>query len=145
MQKTGARRLLTVSGSVVTDAGEGPVMRYLLKPLVRCTFLRRVCADMRAAEVEIHASHLDWTILRPPRLTGKPAGTYRTTIGTATCHADTRSPVRTSPPACSRCSTTRPPCTGMSPSPTDTCDRCRDCYGEAQARRHPRPAEAEFT
>lgn len=81
MQKTGARRLLTVSGSVVTDAGEGPVMRYLLKPLVRCTFLRRVCADMRAAEVEIHASHLDWTILRPPRLTGKPAaGTYRTTI-----------------------------------------------------------------
>jgi hypothetical protein len=26
-------------------------------------------------------SHLDWTILRPPRLTGKPAAaTYRTTI-----------------------------------------------------------------
>jgi putative NADH-flavin reductase len=81
MQKTGARRLLTVSGSVVTDAGEGPVMRYLLKPLTRRTFLRHVCADMRAAEDEIHASHLDWTILRPPRLTAKPAaGTYRTTI-----------------------------------------------------------------
>jgi len=59
MQKTGARRLLTVSGSVVTDAGEGPVMRYLLKPLTRRTFLRHVCADMRAAEDEIHASHLD--------------------------------------------------------------------------------------
>jgi putative NADH-flavin reductase len=81
MQKTGARRLLTVSGSVVTDAGEGPVMRYLLKPLTRRTFLRHVCADMRAAEDEIHTSHLDWTILRPPRLTAKPAGgTYRTAI-----------------------------------------------------------------
>ena len=67
MQKTGARRLLTVSGSVVTDAGEGRVMRYLLKPLARRTLLRHVCADMRAAEDEIQASHLDWTILRPPR------------------------------------------------------------------------------
>jgi len=81
MQKTGARRLLTVSGSVVTDAGEGPVMRYLLKPLTRRTFLRHVCADMRAAEDEIHASRLDWTIFRPPRLTARPAaGTYRTAI-----------------------------------------------------------------
>jgi putative NADH-flavin reductase len=81
MQKTGARRLLTVSGSVVTDAGEGPVMCYLLKPLARHTFLRHVCADMRAAEVEIHASDLDWTIFRPPQLTGKPAAdTYRTAI-----------------------------------------------------------------
>ena len=79
MQKTGARRLLAVSGSVVTDAGESPYMRYLLKPLTRRTFLRHVCADMRAAEDEIHESHLDWTIMRPPGLTGKPAkGTYRT-------------------------------------------------------------------
>jgi putative NADH-flavin reductase len=79
MQKTGARRLLAVSGSVVADQGESPYLRYLLKPLVRRTFLRNVCADMRATEDEIHASDLDWTIFRPPSLTGKPArGTYRT-------------------------------------------------------------------
>jgi len=79
MQKTGARRLLAVSGSVVADQGESPYLRYLLKPLARRTFLRHVCADFRGAEDEIHASDLDWTIFRPPSLTGKPArGTYRT-------------------------------------------------------------------
>jgi putative NADH-flavin reductase len=58
MQKTGARRLLLISGSVVADEG-----------------------DMRGTENEIHASSLDWTIFRPPSLTGKAArGTYRTAI-----------------------------------------------------------------
>jgi putative NADH-flavin reductase len=81
MQKTGGRRLLAVSGSIVADQGESPYLRYLLKPLVRRTFLRHVCADFRGTEDEIHASDLDWTIFRPPSLTGKPAsGTYRTAI-----------------------------------------------------------------
>jgi len=81
IQKTGARRLLTISGTVVTDVGEGPLMRFVLKPLVRRTALRHVCADMRSAEDEVHKSNLDWTIMRPPRLTDKPAtGTYRTAI-----------------------------------------------------------------
>jgi putative NADH-flavin reductase len=81
MEKTGASRLLAVSGSVVADEGESPYLRYLLKPLVRRTFLRNVCADMRGTEDEIHASHLDWTIFRPPSLTDKAAqGTYRTAI-----------------------------------------------------------------
>ncbi len=79
MQKTGTRRLLIVSGSIVADEGDSPFMRYLLKPLVRRTFLRHVGADMRRAEDEIHASNLAWTIMRPPSLTGKAArGTYRT-------------------------------------------------------------------
>jgi putative NADH-flavin reductase len=81
MRASGARRLLTVSGSIVTDAGEGPVMRHLVKPLARRTALRHVCADMRRAEDEVRASGLDWTIFRPPRLTGKAAtGSYRTAI-----------------------------------------------------------------
>jgi putative NADH-flavin reductase len=81
MQKTGTRRLVQVSGSVVADEGESPYMRYLLKPVARRTFLRHVCADMRRAEDEIRASNLDWTIFRPPSLTSKPAsGTYRTAI-----------------------------------------------------------------
>ena len=81
MRKTGALRLLTVSGTIVTDTGEGPFTRYLLKPLARRTALRHVCADMRGAEDEVRASGLDWTIFRPPRLTGKAAsGSYRTAI-----------------------------------------------------------------
>ena len=81
MQATGTRRLLQVSGSVVADEGESPYLRYLLKPVARRTFLRHVCADMRRGEEEIRESDLDWTIFRPPSLTGKAAkGTYRTAI-----------------------------------------------------------------
>jgi len=81
MRKTGGRRLLAVSGSVVADDGESPYLRYLIKPVARSTFLRHACADMRAAEDEIHRSDLDWTIFRPPALTDKPArGSYRTAI-----------------------------------------------------------------
>jgi putative NADH-flavin reductase len=81
MDKTGTRRLLQVSGSVATDEGESPYLRYLLKPVVRRTFLRHVCADMRRGEEQIRESDLDWTIFRPPALTSKAArGTYRTAI-----------------------------------------------------------------
>jgi putative NADH-flavin reductase len=81
MEKSGARRLLALSGSIVADEGESLYLRYLIKPLARRTFLRHVNADMAAAEGEIEASRLDWTILRPPRLTGKRAtGSYRVAI-----------------------------------------------------------------
>ncbi len=80
MQAAGSLRLVTISGSIVTDAGDDVFLR-LLKPLVRGTQLRHVCADMRRAEEEVRGSGLDWTIMRPPRLTGKPAaGHYRTAI-----------------------------------------------------------------
>jgi putative NADH-flavin reductase len=79
MRKTGTRRFLQVSGSVVADDGDSPYLRYLLKPLARRTFLRHVCADMRRGEQDIRDSDLDWTIFRPPALTGKAAtGAYRT-------------------------------------------------------------------
>ncbi len=81
MHKTGARRLLFVSGSVVTDRGDSFYLRYLLKPVVRRTFLRHVTADFAATEAEIRASGLDWTIFRPPSLNDKPAtGTYRVAV-----------------------------------------------------------------
>jgi putative NADH-flavin reductase len=81
MQKADVRRLVMVSGSVVTDEGESAYLRYLLKPLARRTFLRHVCADMRAAEAEVRGSGLDWTIMRPPALTDGPAtGTYRKAV-----------------------------------------------------------------
>jgi putative NADH-flavin reductase len=81
MEKTGTRRFVQVSGSVVADEGESPYMRYLVKPLARRTFLRHVSADMSAGEEEIRRSGLDWTIVRPPALTEKAAtGTYRMAI-----------------------------------------------------------------
>jgi putative NADH-flavin reductase len=81
MQKSGRRRLLMLSGSIAADEGESPYLRYLIKPLARRTFLRQVCADMRAGESAVRDSGLDWTIVRPPALTSKPAsGKYRTAI-----------------------------------------------------------------
>jgi putative NADH-flavin reductase len=81
MDKTGARRLIEVSGSIVADDGESAYMRYLIKPLARRTFLRHVCADMRQGEEQIRRSDVDWTIIRPPSLTSKPAtGIYRTAV-----------------------------------------------------------------
>jgi putative NADH-flavin reductase len=79
MDKTGTRRLLALSGSIAADGGEGFFLRYLLKPLARRTFLRHVCADMRQAEEVVARTDLDWTVVRPPQLTEKPAtGKYRT-------------------------------------------------------------------
>jgi putative NADH-flavin reductase len=90
MDKTGTRRLLQVSGSIVADDGESPYLRYLVKPLARRTFLRHVCADMRHGEEQIRRTDLDWTIIRPPALTSRPAqGTYRTAAGRNLPHAFT--------------------------------------------------------
>jgi len=90
MHKEGTRRLVSVSGSIVTDEGEGPAMRYLLKPLFRGTLLRHATADMRGAEDEIRQSGLDWTIMRPPRLTSGPASrAYRTAIDRNLPHGTT--------------------------------------------------------
>jgi putative NADH-flavin reductase len=87
MEKTGSRRFVELSGSIVADEGESLYMRYLVKPLARRTFLRHVCADMRAGEDEVERSDLDWTILRPPALNGKAAtGRYRVAIGRNLAH-----------------------------------------------------------
>lgn len=81
MQKAGSRRLIAVTGSIVADDGDSFYLRYLLKPVARRTFLRHVCADMRGAEAELADADLDWTVVRPPALTGRPAtGRYRTAI-----------------------------------------------------------------
>jgi putative NADH-flavin reductase len=77
MRKVGARRLVAITGSMNDDSGDGPFFRYIAKPLVR-RILRGSSQDMCRAEQEIHRSGLDWTIVRAPRLTDKPAtGRYR--------------------------------------------------------------------
>lgn len=81
MGKTGVRRLLMVSAAgLVTDTGDGPVTRHVLKPLLQ-RVLRNNFADLRRAEEEVRRSDLDWTIVRPPRLLDRPAtGRYRTAV-----------------------------------------------------------------
>ncbi|HEX3424641.1 MAG TPA: NAD(P)-binding oxidoreductase [Acidimicrobiales bacterium] len=87
MEKTGCQRLVVVSGSIADDTGAGFVMRHALEPLARAMFLKHVCADMRRAESRVHASSLDWTIVRPPRLTNKAAtGRYRSAAGHNLAH-----------------------------------------------------------
>jgi putative NADH-flavin reductase len=80
MNATGARRLAVVSNSAHTSAeGDSPLKRAANALLVR-RILRNPFADLRRMEREIRASDVDWTIVRPPRLTdGAHTGRYRTT------------------------------------------------------------------
>jgi putative NADH-flavin reductase len=79
MDATGARRLAVVSNSAHTSAeGDSPLKRAANALLVR-RILRNPFADLRRMEREIRDSDVDWTIVRPPRLTdGAHTGRYRT-------------------------------------------------------------------
>jgi uncharacterized protein YbjT (DUF2867 family) len=63
MRATGVRRLLVVGVAVLFE-GEG-----LLPAIARRTLLRNVARDSAEMERVVRASGLDWTIVRPPRLT----------------------------------------------------------------------------
>ena len=94
MQATGVRRIVVVSaapaGTVASpgrpdpprhDPGDGFFMRHLLSPMVTAVF-GKLYADLAQMEEELAGSGLDWTVVRPPRLTGKPlTGSYRTAYG----------------------------------------------------------------
>jgi putative NADH-flavin reductase len=94
MVATGVRRIVVVSaapiGTMPTpnrphppkhDPGEGVVMRYVLTPIVK-KVLRGNYSDLALMEELLRDSHLDWTAIRPPRLTDGPlTGTYRTAVG----------------------------------------------------------------
>lgn len=81
MRSTDVKRLVAVSAAPLSiDAGDTWPSRLLLKPLLLALF-KPVYADMARMEELIRASDLDWTIIRPPRLTDKPAtGRYRTAL-----------------------------------------------------------------
>ena len=63
------------------DPGDGFLMRRLFGPLIKVV-LRKPYADLALMEDILRDSGLDWTIIRPPRLTDKPlTGVYRTAYG----------------------------------------------------------------
>lgn len=94
MKAAGARRIVVVSAAPIGtvpspgrpnppnhDPGDGFIMRHLLNPLVKAA-LRKHYADLARMEDILRDSDLDWTAVRPPRLTDKPlTGTYRTARG----------------------------------------------------------------
>jgi putative NADH-flavin reductase len=94
MKAAGARRIVVVSAAPIGtvpsparpnppkyDPGDGFVMQHLLNPLVKAA-LRKHYADLAQMEDILADSGLDWTAVRPPRLTDKPlTGTYRMAHG----------------------------------------------------------------
>jgi putative NADH-flavin reductase len=94
MKATGARRIVVVSAAPIGtvpsparpnppkhDPGDGFIMQRVLSPLTKAAF-RKHYADLAQMEDVLRDSNLEWTAVRPPRLTGKPlTGTYRTARG----------------------------------------------------------------
>jgi len=94
MQATGVRRIVVVSAAPVGtvpapgrpeppkhDPGDGFFMRHVLSPMVKAAFGKSY-ADLAQMEDELASSGLDWTVVRPPRLTSKPlTGSYRRADG----------------------------------------------------------------
>lgn len=77
MGDSGVRRFLVVSVAGIHGTGDGPVTKYVVKPILQ-RILRESFADARRMEELVGASELDWTIACPPRLTnGAAKGTFR--------------------------------------------------------------------
>jgi putative NADH-flavin reductase len=77
MRKSGVRRTEVVSAAFLFQ-DLGPFSRFL-----KATLFRQMAPDMAGMETEVCQSDLDWTIVRPPRLTNGPARhSYRVADGT---------------------------------------------------------------
>lgn len=78
MHKHHVRRAYFISASAVEISPVMPFMaRFAAKYIVQ-KLLRHMYADLREMERFVKSSGLDWTIIRPPRLTNKPVtGHYR--------------------------------------------------------------------
>lgn len=94
MRATSVRRIVVISAAPVAtvpspgrpnppkhDPGDGFFMQHLFSPIAKAAF-RKVYADLAQMEGILAKSGLDWTVVRPPQLTGKPlTRAYRTADG----------------------------------------------------------------
>ena len=94
MQAAGTRRIVVVSAAPIStvpsparpnppkhDPGDGFFMRHVFSHIAKTAF-RKHYADLALMEDILADSGLDWTLVRPPRLTDKPlTGSYRTALG----------------------------------------------------------------
>lgn len=80
MRASGARRLVVIAASgYIDDPADGFLTGSIAKPIVR-RLLRRSFADLAHADEIVSGSGLDWTIMRPPRLTNGKRRAYRTVV-----------------------------------------------------------------
>ena len=94
MRAAGVLRIVAISASPVAttpspgrphpprhDPGDGFIMRQAGVRIAKALF-GKVYDDLARMEDLLRESGLDWTVLRPPQLTGKPlTGRYRTAVG----------------------------------------------------------------
>jgi uncharacterized protein YbjT (DUF2867 family) len=94
MQAAHARRIVVISAAPVGtvpspgrpkppkhDPGDGFFMRHLFSHVAGAAFAK-VYADLAAMEDILRGGGLEWTVIRPPKLTDKPlTGRYRTASG----------------------------------------------------------------
>ncbi|MEO6302861.1 MAG: NAD(P)H-binding protein [Bacteroidia bacterium] len=81
MKRQDKSRLLCISaGGLEVNPTMNLFMRFLVKNILQ-RILKHPYADMRIMESEVKSSSLDYTIIRPPRLTNQElTGKYRTEI-----------------------------------------------------------------
>jgi putative NADH-flavin reductase len=81
MREAGVRRFIGVSASAIyVDRYDTPLLR-IAKPILQ-RVLRASYDDIRAAEIELRNSSLDWSLIVPPRLVDKPlTKRYRSAVG----------------------------------------------------------------
>ena len=81
MQRAGVRRIFCISASGLDTNPTHPlIVRWFTRNVLQ-KVLRNMYADLRQMEAIVKNSPLDWTLVRPPRLTDKEVtGQYRMAI-----------------------------------------------------------------
>lgn len=81
MGKRGVRRAFFISSSAIEISPVQPFYARFAAKYILSKLLRHMYADQREMERLIQTSNIDWTIIRPPRLTDQPAtGHYRVAL-----------------------------------------------------------------
>jgi putative NADH-flavin reductase len=82
MKAKGVRRVITISTAGLDSDADVPLPQRLVATYIVARLLRNLYRDQARMEAELEASGTDWTIIRAPLLTDKPAvGTYRVAVG----------------------------------------------------------------
>lgn len=81
MKQTGVKRVFFISASAIEISPALPSYVRFAEKYILQKLLKHMYADLREMEELVKENDLSWTIIRPPRLTDKPAtGHYRTAI-----------------------------------------------------------------
>ena len=81
MHATGVRRLICLSSAGLEIPADTPMLQRLVIRHFIQKIYKHAYEDMERMEAKVRTSGLDWTVIRPPRLTnGARAGVYRTAI-----------------------------------------------------------------